>query len=422
MSYNARVFRILIASPSDVGQEREIAVSTIQTWNDLNSSERQIVLLSLRWETHAAPEYGRRPQAVINRQVVDHCDLLVGIFWTRIGSPTGEAESGTIEEIERVAKQGKPVMLYFSQSKQDPDTIDLEQLKRLRDFKSKTFPSALVEHYINQIDFRDKLWRQLEIQIRTILADENKSDPHLSSSPKTEIQFEFADIKTGKPVGAEVDWQTTLIRLEGVDELPDFRPNSAPQAQSLGILGSLGLLNEDGNKDYYRDMAKYLILENLYRPTRFWLKNTGGLGARDVYVEIRISSTDPGGFAVTPLAHTELRAPQMYGARWNLPIRTEKGDEVQELGNQKIVKLELAALQPQREVSPKSTIMIGAPRSLAVTIEARIYADSLPEPIVRSLSINWTVKELRMTARELLENSGINVAETPPSKPVKESQ
>src|SRR5438270_8352332 len=39
----------------------------------------------LRWETHTAPEYGRRPQEVINRQIVDHCDFLVGVFWTRVG-------------------------------------------------------------------------------------------------------------------------------------------------------------------------------------------------------------------------------------------------------------------------------------------------------------------------------------------------
>ncbi|HCE5206435.1 TPA: DUF4062 domain-containing protein, partial [Vibrio parahaemolyticus] len=55
MAYEAKVFRVLIASPSDVIEEREIAVKTIQEWNDLNSSERQIVLLPLRWETHTAP-------------------------------------------------------------------------------------------------------------------------------------------------------------------------------------------------------------------------------------------------------------------------------------------------------------------------------------------------------------------------------
>ncbi len=131
MAYDSRVFRILIASPSDVDEEREIAVRVIQEWNNLYSYTRRVTLLPLRWETHTAPEYGVRPQEVINRTIVDDCDLLVGVFGTRIGTPTGSAESGTLEEIERVAKAGKPVMLYFSRVGADPAQLDLDQLGRL---------------------------------------------------------------------------------------------------------------------------------------------------------------------------------------------------------------------------------------------------------------------------------------------------
>src|SRR5271165_6058547 len=101
MAYSCRVYRILIASPSDVEAEREIAVSVIQEWNNLHSYDRKVALLPLRWETHTAPEYGTRPQEVINRAIVDECDLLVGIFWTRVGTPTGIADGGTLEEIDR---------------------------------------------------------------------------------------------------------------------------------------------------------------------------------------------------------------------------------------------------------------------------------------------------------------------------------
>jgi hypothetical protein len=76
MAYSARVFRVLIASPSDVEEERDAVVSVIQAWNDLHSRSREIVLLPLRWETHTAPEFGTRPQDVINRAIVDDCDLV----------------------------------------------------------------------------------------------------------------------------------------------------------------------------------------------------------------------------------------------------------------------------------------------------------------------------------------------------------
>ena len=143
MSYESRVYRILIATPSDVDEERDAITKAIQNWNNLNSFSKKIVLLPLRWETHAAPDYGTRPQEVINNAIVDNCDLLIGCFWTRIGSPTGKEESGTIEEIKRVSSSGKPVMLYFSKRGQDPSQIDLEQLRKLNEFKESDRKSVV---------------------------------------------------------------------------------------------------------------------------------------------------------------------------------------------------------------------------------------------------------------------------------------
>jgi len=183
MPFSARVFQILIASPSDVGEERDIAVQTIQEWNNLNSADRELVLLPLRWETHSSPEYGDPPQEVLNRQIVDRSDLLVGIFWTRIGTPTGAADSGTLEEIERVASQSKPVMLYFSRAKQDPDGIDLEQLAKLRAFKAKSSGKALIETFSSHDEFREKLKKQLEFQIRILALKKQKVLRRAQSRP-----------------------------------------------------------------------------------------------------------------------------------------------------------------------------------------------------------------------------------------------
>src|SRR5215207_2242218 len=182
MAYDSRVFRVLIASPSDVEEEREIAVRVIQAWNDLYSYTRKVVLLPLRWETHTAREYDIRPQEVINRAIVDNCDLVVGVFWTRIGTRTGIAESGTLEEIERAAKNGKPAMLYFSRVGADPDKIDLEQLARLKAFKEKTYPSALTESFRSQIEFRDKFASQLELKVRDLQKPDGGVDDHAEPS------------------------------------------------------------------------------------------------------------------------------------------------------------------------------------------------------------------------------------------------
>src|SRR5438445_2225299 len=168
MAYNSRVYRILIASPSDVLDERDAAVRVMQDWNNLHSNTRSVVILPLQWETHAAPEYNVRPQEAINRQIVDDCDMVVGIFWAKLGTPTGEADSGTLEEIERAAKAGKPVMLYFSHVPIDPDLVDLNQLAKLRAFRESVKTTALVETFGKSLDFRDKFASQLELKIRDL--------------------------------------------------------------------------------------------------------------------------------------------------------------------------------------------------------------------------------------------------------------
>jgi len=195
-----------------VTEERDIAVQTIQEWNNLNSSERRLVLLPLRWETHSAPDYGKRPQEVINRQVVDPCDILIGVFWTRIGSPTGGADSGTLEEIERVAGKGRPTMLYFSKVKKDPHDLDLDQLAKLRGFRDRIRPKALVETYSTHIEFKEKLSRQLEIQLRGLVAAESEGNVNDASTlPITDIVFHFANPDDGSDLGSEMTLVPTCV-------------------------------------------------------------------------------------------------------------------------------------------------------------------------------------------------------------------
>lgn len=161
LGFTATVYRVLIASPSDVIDERRAIPDVIYSWNAVHAADLCTVLLPVMWETHSRPEMGDRPQAIINKQLVTGCDMLIGAFWTRIGSPTGVAESGTVEEIEQFLAAGKPIMLYFSTQPTVPDIIDPEQYKRLRDFKDKCRKAGLVEQYNSVTELRDKLYRHL---------------------------------------------------------------------------------------------------------------------------------------------------------------------------------------------------------------------------------------------------------------------
>jgi len=134
MPRTAVVLNVLIASPSDVNEERNIVADAVHSWNAAHFPTTGIMLQPVRWETHSFPASGDRPQAIINRQIADEGDLLIGIFGTRLGTPTGEAQSGTIEEIERFRKAGKHVALYFSNA-DVPRDADRNQLTALENYQ-----------------------------------------------------------------------------------------------------------------------------------------------------------------------------------------------------------------------------------------------------------------------------------------------
>lgn len=166
MPFSATVFNVLIASPSDVPSEREAIAQSLHEWNALNSQETGKVLLPVMWESHSAPAMGDRPQGIINDQVVRACDMLIGAFWTRLGSPTGVEDSGTVEEIKWFLKNNKPVMLYYSKAQVDLDNIDTTQLEKLKEFKKSIRDKGIQEQYCSIEELKQKLSRHLTIVMR----------------------------------------------------------------------------------------------------------------------------------------------------------------------------------------------------------------------------------------------------------------
>ena len=66
MAYTATVIPVMIASPGDVAEERQVIREMIHEWNDINSARSKVMLTPIGWETHTSPELGVRPQKLIN--------------------------------------------------------------------------------------------------------------------------------------------------------------------------------------------------------------------------------------------------------------------------------------------------------------------------------------------------------------------
>ncbi len=168
MSFRSKTYRVLIASPSDLLEERQAATDAVDDWNAQHAVAESVILLPVKWDTHALPQTGVRPQEAINNQLVRDCYILVGLFWTRLGTSTGIAESGTVEEIDMFVASGKPALLYFSGRPIDPNKIDLKQHKKLRRFKDATYKRALTGGFNSVEGLRQTLLRDLVTQVREL--------------------------------------------------------------------------------------------------------------------------------------------------------------------------------------------------------------------------------------------------------------
>jgi len=170
MAFDAKVYRVLIASPGDVDEERKAIPEIIQRWNDLNAEQSNVVLMPVKWETNSAPLMGDRPQGVINRQVVESCDMAIGVFWTRLGSPTGANISGSAEEIDWFIENGRPAMVYFSARPITPANINIEQYAALKKFEARMQKIGLTGSYTSLPDLKEMLLNQLTINLRDIIS------------------------------------------------------------------------------------------------------------------------------------------------------------------------------------------------------------------------------------------------------------
>lgn len=138
MARHEHVLSIFVASPSDVADERSRLEDVVRELNITWSRELGLRLELVRWETHAYPDFGVDPQAVINNQIPDDFDIFIGVMWCRYGTPTNRAESGTIEEFKRAKArhdadpESVGLMVYFKDEPVPPSKVDIGQFSSRR--------------------------------------------------------------------------------------------------------------------------------------------------------------------------------------------------------------------------------------------------------------------------------------------------
>lgn len=262
----------MIVSPSDVNKERSLIADVIQEWNNTNSFEKRIVILPLKWETHSAPELNRRPQDIINKEVVDLCDFAIGVFWSRIGSPTGQYDSGSTEEIDRIGNAGKVVMCYFSKERKSVNDIDVDQLKKLNEFKTKIYKNGLVYSYEDIVDFKESLRNHLDIKIKAIIESLRGSSDEFSIKPN--LAFDLIGTNNYKNP-----------KINVVNEGKDFLNEQSVEFW-IGKPKKKTESTEVKSGSYFLDLVEYNRYYQTFKSFDIIIGNSGKTTIREIFVEI----------------------------------------------------------------------------------------------------------------------------------------
>ncbi|WP_069791591.1 DUF4062 domain-containing protein (plasmid) [Cyanobacterium sp. IPPAS B-1200] len=296
MPINTKLYRVLIASPGDVIEEREIIREEINRWNSMNTKSMKITLLPIGWETDATPDLRERGQAVINRQLVDNCDILIGIFWTRIGTPTPKAKSGTVEEIERALAEGKRCMVYFSDKPISPSTMNKEQSERLEEYKQDLKNTGLTSQYKDTHDFKEQVFRHINNSVLEI-EKEDKERRAAEQEAKTTEQALGLHSETNTNIKRE---NITLLNQTKEVDITFTNLSNAQRTVRYLLTSPFGIQDMEDAKE--REINK--IKEVLNSPDLATLFNTKQVNSETIspICQIMETASTPSMFAVSSIA------------------------------------------------------------------------------------------------------------------------
>ncbi len=183
MVKHQKIISVFISSPSDVTQERATVIEIIEDVNKLIGDQHGCNFQPVTWENDVLPTFGNNPQATIDAEVGDEYDLFLGIMSTKFGTPTESASSGTEHEFERAysRKMNNPeaveILFYFQEPGHSGRQIDVKELGKVENFKSKISDKGIYANYKSLEDFKTKVTSHLSKLMPRILEGHATEDP-----------------------------------------------------------------------------------------------------------------------------------------------------------------------------------------------------------------------------------------------------
>jgi hypothetical protein len=173
MPFPVTAYRIFIASPSGLDDERRRFRDTINEYNESDALERGVLFIPVGWEL-TLPGLGR-PQELINQDLrrCDYCHLVLHDRWGSPSSTTPPFTSGTEEEyvlVRSLIADGtmRNLVVSFRNVPDERLANPDPQLQQVLDFRVRleAEKALLFSTYLDLADFERRLRRNLGAWLR----------------------------------------------------------------------------------------------------------------------------------------------------------------------------------------------------------------------------------------------------------------
>lgn len=226
---------VFLSSPSDLSTEVESLKSSLFQFSKYTENTYNVRIIQKSGED--ADKGPQRPQKLIN-ELLDRCDLFVGLMGKNYGSPTGLTESGTEEEFNFVFNKNelkhRPQMKMF-----------FKQINELMLNKNERKEYKKVKEFMNRIrtNFYFDTYKKIEEVIRIV---QEKIEEYIIQLPEIkEFGISHKQVKSGEGITLSYNVKNAFLPLKLERFYKDGSDQSDYNLKYLKGERGDGLVNKD---------------------------------------------------------------------------------------------------------------------------------------------------------------------------------
>ena len=165
---------LFISCPGDIVDEINSIEVIVKEINKTYGKIGNFVIQIVHWNEDTYTDIGEDGQEIINSQI--EYDILIGILWMKLGTPTKRDKSGTVEEINRAIKNPeKQQLIYFkTATPTNLNSINTSELNDVMLFKKELTNKLLYKEFESTEKFETLFRLNLSSLIKDKFIDEQK--------------------------------------------------------------------------------------------------------------------------------------------------------------------------------------------------------------------------------------------------------